>query len=92
MRIKLLKPAINDDMMYGSEAVIDMTDENRAKFFVDMGTAERVPIDTPLTPGQPPPRPLVSPQNSQMGEVIADAMSKAFEKLSSRLIPTEKVE
>jgi hypothetical protein len=92
MRVKLLKPIINGDMMYGTEAIVDITDEGRARYFVDMGTAEKVAVDTPLTPGQPPPRPLADPKAAQIGDAVADAIAKAFEKLSSRLIPTEKVE
>jgi hypothetical protein len=77
MRIQLKKPAIHNDAMYREDSVIEMEDEGRAKFFIDMGSAIKVDAKTPLSDRVEPPRPLRSAQADQIGQAIVEGIAKA---------------
>jgi len=76
MKIKLLKPSLHNDAMYGPDSIVDLTDEGRADFFVKMGHAETVPPETPLSRHIDPPRPVRSHQATDIGEAIVEAIKK----------------
>jgi len=90
MRIKLLKPSLHNDAMYGPDSIVDLTDEGRANFFVKMGHAEAVPPDTPLSRHVDPPRPVRSHQATEIGEAIVEAIKKGDKTREAELRKEEE--
>jgi hypothetical protein len=75
-RVRLLKPTLNDDIMCGKDSVIDMRDEGRVKYFVDMGQVERVAESESLTVLPPPVAPPRKVTVDETGQAIGQAILK----------------
>jgi hypothetical protein len=76
-KVRLKKPTLCDDIMYGTDSIIDMKDEGRVRYFVDMGQVERVDESTPLT-AVPPPLP---PKRNEQADDIGNAVGRAILKV-----------
>jgi hypothetical protein len=81
MRVRLKKDVLVDDQMYGIGSIVDLHDEGRTKFFLDMNYVEKVSDTEELTKKAPPPKPLRSQSANELAEAITDAIrhSRTFE-------------
>ena len=91
MRVKLLKPLLVDDNMYGQYSIVEIKDLGRYRYLVGMGHIEDVQPDTELTL-LPPPLPTKlsdAEKMSQAAAVIANALSKGIVTIQDPNASTE---
>lgn len=77
-RVRLKKPTLCNDIMYGTDSVVDMTDEGRVRYFVEMDHVEKVDKSTPLTAVPPPVPPKRTVQADEIGQAVGEAIVAAL--------------